>query len=87
LVSEAEISDMTSGLVGYRAEALRKIDVDQITANGFAYQIEIKTRLQRTGCLTTEIPITFRERSQGKSKMDLRIIAEGIRVLSRIRRV
>jgi dolichol-phosphate mannosyltransferase len=87
LISEAEISDMTSGFVGYRADALRNIDIHSITANGFAYQIEIKTRLQRTGCLTTEIPITFRERAQGTSKMNLGIITEGLRTLATIRKL
>jgi dolichol-phosphate mannosyltransferase len=87
LAAEAEIYDMTSGFVGYRASALREIAVDQITANGFAYQIEMKTRLHRANCLITEIPITFRERTHGDSKMDFRIVTEAIRTLRKIRKI
>ena len=81
-----EISDMTSGFVGYRTDALRQIDIDSVVSEGFAYQIEMKTHLHRAGCLLVEMPITFRERAEGSSKMHFGIIAEAVGTLRKLRR-
>ena len=86
LTLNAEVHDMTSGFVGYRADALRTLDIDAVVSEGFAYQIEMKTLLQRAGCLMVEIPITFRERAEGNSKMHIGIIAEAVGILRRLRK-
>jgi dolichol-phosphate mannosyltransferase len=81
-----EVHDMTSGFMGYRASALKTLQVESIKSEGFAYQIEIKDRLQRSQLLTVEIPITFRERTEGSSKMHLGIITEAIKTVVKLRK-
>ncbi len=71
--------DLTAGFVGYRAETLRKIDLDAIQSEGYAFQMEMKFTLHRCGTRFCEFPIIFFERRSGKSKFTRRILVEGIR--------
>ncbi len=70
-------SDLTSGFVGYRTEALKSVDLHSIKLDGYAFQIEIKYALYRARQFLYEIPITFIERREGQSKMSWKIIFEG----------
>jgi dolichol-phosphate mannosyltransferase len=72
------VADLTSGLVAYKVESLKKIDLKNITSEGYAFQIEIKTLLHRAGEKLHEHPITFEERREGKSKFSPGIIMEGM---------
>lgn len=55
----------------YRRTALKKIDIDQIQAHGYAYLEEILWRLHRRGVRMIEVPITFVDRIKGNSKTNL----------------
>ncbi len=77
-VTGIKIADLTTGYVCYRREALKKIDLDKIGSNGYAFQIEMKTRLAQMGLRIKEIPIIFTERKRGESKFSWRIIWEAI---------
>ncbi len=57
----------------YRADTLRAIGVSQIQAQGYAYLEEILWRINRRGIKMLETPITFQDRTQGKSKTSLRM--------------
>lgn len=70
--------DLTAGFVGYQAAAMRKIDLDAIRTEGYAFQMEMKFALHRAGVPFAEFPITFFERNAGKSKFTSRILIEGI---------
>ena len=73
------LHDMTAGFVGYQADVLRELDLDQIRSNGYAFLMEMKFELHRRGASFAEFPIVFTEREAGKSKFSRRIMAEGIR--------
>jgi len=55
----------------YRRATLERIDVERIEAQGYAYLEEILWRIRRAGIDMHEVPITFRDRTKGKSKTNL----------------
>jgi len=69
---------MTSGFRCYARSALESIDLDEIHSNGYAFQIEMAYRTMTAGFPVGEIPIIFRERTWGDSKMSRKIIREAI---------
>ena len=72
------IRDCTSGFRAYRARALRAIDHNSTSAEGYAFLTELVRRLVRRGYSVVEVPIVFRDRERGTSKMSGRIIAESM---------
>ena len=70
--------DLTSGFCGWRSDLLKKIPLDKIQTNGYAYLVEIKYLAWLMGGEIKEIPITFTERRNGRSKMSDKIIFESI---------
>jgi dolichol-phosphate mannosyltransferase len=77
-------SDPTSGFKCYRRAALEALDFDDIRSNGYSFQIETVHRLWRTGFRIVEVPITFEERREGRSKMSGEIVEEALRVVWRM---
>ena len=73
------VHDMTAGFVGYRTDVLRKIDLDHIGSEGYAFLMEMKFNLHRSGTTFREFPIIFHEREAGKSKFSRKILFEGMR--------
>lgn len=69
--------DSTGGFNAIAADRLRQIDLSAIRASGYAFQIELKYRILRSGGVFAEVPITFKNRRAGKSKLSGRIIREG----------
>jgi len=57
---------------------LEAIDLDTIEARGYAFQVEMTYRALRAGFRVVEVPIVFRDRRAGTSKMDRRIVGEAI---------
>ena len=72
------IMDATTGFNAYRADILRKINLDEINSDGYAFLVELKYRLIKAGCSAVEYPILFSERREGQSKMSSQIIWEAI---------
>jgi len=70
--------DATSGFRAYRAAALRAVDLDTVRANGYGFQVEMAYRVTALGGDVREIPIEFRDRHAGRSKMSLGIVAEAL---------
>ena len=70
------VADVTSGFNAYRANSLKKINLNEINSNGYAFLVELKYRLFRAGCRFVEYPIVFSERREGQSKMSSKIIWE-----------
>ena len=63
------VQDCTSGYVGYRGEALKRIILERILSDGYAFMIELKYRCHQMGFSMIEIPIVFTERHTGVSKL------------------
>lgn len=78
LALKVAIKDATSGFRVYRSEILRKIDVATVSAEGYAFQIEMVFRVQACGGTIVERPIIFRDRATGTSKMSWRVVKEAI---------
>ena len=63
------VRDLTGGLKCFRAEALETIGFRTARARGYAFQVELTHRALRAGLRVVELPITFRERREGASKL------------------
>jgi dolichol-phosphate mannosyltransferase len=70
------INDATAGYRVYRTDTLRQIDLGAIRAEGYGFQIEMTYRAVLAGCSVVEVPITFRDRVAGASKMSGNIVRE-----------
>ena len=80
-----DLNDLTGGFRIYPKSVLEKLDLDQITSNGYCYQIEMAfavSHLQETK--TIEVPIKFVERRAGASKMSQRIVLEAMLKVTRL---
>jgi dolichol-phosphate mannosyltransferase len=86
LVLGVGVRDLTGGFKCFRREVLEAIDLDQISTRGYAFQVEVTYRAIRLGFKVVEVPIVFRERRVGSSKMDLKIVAEAVWRLPLLRR-
>jgi dolichol-phosphate mannosyltransferase len=78
VVLGSSIRDLTGGFKCFRAEALRAIALDTLAAEGYAFQVETTFLAARAGLRIEEVPIVFRERRAGRSKMSAAIAAEAI---------
>ncbi|HEX4668698.1 MAG TPA: polyprenol monophosphomannose synthase [Solirubrobacterales bacterium] len=78
LVLGVDVQDMTGGFKCFRREVLEAIDLDSIQARGYAFQVEMTYRAIRAGFRVVEVPIVFRDRRAGSSKMDRAIVAEAV---------
>jgi dolichol-phosphate mannosyltransferase len=72
------VRDLTGGFKCFRASALQAIDYPSAGAQGYVFQIELTWRVLRAGLTVVELPITFRERRHGRSKMSARIAREAV---------
>jgi glycosyltransferase involved in cell wall biosynthesis len=85
------VGDLTAGFRVYRADALRKLSLSRLEAQGYGFQVEMTLRSKTAGLEVVEVPILFVERAQGASKMTKEIVFEafwlctkwGIRRLTR----
>jgi dolichol-phosphate mannosyltransferase len=73
-----EVRDLTGGFKCFRREVLETIDLDSVQAKGYAFQIEMTYRTIESGFEVAEVPITFRDRQVGSSKMNGAIVAEAV---------
>lgn len=72
------INDATAGYRAYRATALEQMRFDNVTAEGYGFQIEMTYRIVRLGGKVVEFPITFRDRMEGESKFSGSIVREAL---------
>jgi dolichol-phosphate mannosyltransferase len=70
------VRDLTGGFKCFRRRVLEAIDLDSIQSRGYAFQVELTYRTLRLGFKVVEVPIVFRDRRGGTSKMSGRIVAE-----------
>jgi dolichol-phosphate mannosyltransferase len=72
------VRDLTGGFKCFRRATLEAIDLDALSAHGYAFQIETTYRVRKAGLRIEEVPITFVERRAGASKMTGSIVAEAM---------
>jgi dolichol-phosphate mannosyltransferase len=72
------VHDLTGGFKCFRRAVLETVDLHDVQADGYGFQIEMTYRALRAGFRVKEIPIVFHERRAGASKMDARIAAEAV---------
>jgi dolichol-phosphate mannosyltransferase len=77
--------DSTGGFNCYSKKALSSLNLDKIFSIGYAFQIELKYKVWSLGLPSVEVPITFFERTEGKSKMSRKIIFEAVINVFRLR--
>lgn len=85
LVLGVGIHDLTGGFKCFRREVLEAIDLDAVASRGYAFQVEMTYRAIQRGFRVAEVPIVFRDRRAGNSKMDRAIVAEAALRVPRLR--
>ena len=77
-VLRSGIRDITAGYRVFRTSALRDLEFDDVSSQGYCFQVEMAWRLETSGHRIVEHPITFVERSTGRSKMHTGIVVEAL---------
>ena len=76
LVLKIDIKDTTAGFICYKRKVLESIDLNDIWLVGYAFLIEMKYSAIKHGYKVKEIPIHFKDRELGQSKMNIKIFRE-----------
>ena len=72
------VRDLTGGFKCFRRAVLERVDIENVHADGYAFQIELTYRALKAGFRVVEVPIVFRDRRAGQSKMHARIAIEAV---------
>jgi len=78
LVLGVDVADLTGGFKCFRRSTLEAIDLASVCSAGYAFQVELTYRVAKRGLQIVEVPIVFRDRRAGTSKMSARIGAEAV---------
>ncbi len=73
-----EVRDATAGFRAFRAGALARLPYREARASGYGFQVEMAWRAAQAGMKITEVPVVFRDRTRGTSKMGGRIVLEAM---------
>jgi dolichol-phosphate mannosyltransferase len=85
IVLGLKIRDLTGGFKCFRREVLEAIRFEEVRSRGYAFQVELTYRAVQAGFRVAEVPIVFRDREHGQSKMSWRIAAEAMWLVPRLR--
>jgi dolichol-phosphate mannosyltransferase len=78
LILGVSVRDLTGGFKCFHRRVLEAIPLDEVRNNGYGFQIELTYRAKKAGFTVAEVPILFRERRAGSSKMNARIAIEAV---------
>jgi dolichol-phosphate mannosyltransferase len=81
-----EVRDLTGGFKCFRRSVLDSLDLESVHADGYGFQIELTYRAIKAGFKVVEVPIVFRDRRVGQSKMNARIALEAVWKVPALRR-
>jgi len=84
LVTGMPMTDPTGGYKCFRRGALQSVDLEAVLSDGYSFQIEMTHKLWRDGMRIVEVPIIFRDRIQGSSKMNRKIVYEAFWMVWRL---
>ena len=76
------IRDATAGFRAFAADALRNLPYTEAEASGYGFQVEMAWRAHSAGLEIVEVPIAFRDRTRGTSKMGPPIVFEAMRLVT-----
>lgn len=85
LITGLPVSDATAGFQAFRRAVLEEIHPETLKSDGYSFQIETKFRVWRNGFRIKEIPIIFRDRKHGESKISRHIIIEALFMVWRLK--
>jgi dolichol-phosphate mannosyltransferase len=86
VVLGVKVRDLTGGFKCFRRSVLEALDLNAVHADGYGFQIELTYRTIKAGFRVVEIPIVFRDRRVGESKMNARIALEAVWKVPALRR-
>ena len=78
-------NDLTGGFKAWRRAALEAVEWDRVHSGGYVFQIETTYLATRAGAVVSEVPIVFKDREVGTSKMSKSIIVEALVVVLQLR--
>lgn len=84
-IAGLQIMDCTGGFKCFRADTLKLLDLTKIASSGYSFQVEMNFYVQNAGFRIQEIPIVFKDREIGVSKMSSKIVREAIGLLWKLR--
>ena len=76
LILGLKVHDVTAGFRCFKRQVLKIIPLDEIKSNGYAFQEELLYKTQQAGFKIIEVPVTFVDRTAGKSKLNKKDIVE-----------
>jgi dolichol-phosphate mannosyltransferase len=85
IITSMPIQDSTAGFKCYKSLVLQTINLEKIKCKGYAFQIEMKYAAYLNGFKITEVPIIFKDREKGNSKMSGKIIFEALQSVIKMR--
>ena len=85
IVLGLDVRDLTGGFKCFRREVLEAIELPTVRSRGYAFQVELTHRAIHAGFRVVELPIVFRDRRLGRSKMSWRIAGEAAWLVPRLR--
>jgi dolichol-phosphate mannosyltransferase len=80
------VNDLTGGFKCFKREVLEAIDLHTVRSHGYVFQVELTYRAAQAGFRVVEVPIVFRDRTLGRSKMSWRIAVEALWMVPLLRR-
>jgi dolichol-phosphate mannosyltransferase len=84
LVTGMSFTDPTGGYKCFRRASLQNVNLDAVLSDGYSFQIEVTHKLWRKGMRIVEVPIVFRDRFRGSSKMSRKIVFEAFWMVWRL---
>ncbi len=79
------VKDLTGGFKVFRRKVLETINLDKIWSDGYAFQIETTTRAIQKGFKVKELPIIFKDRTRGQSKISRKVVFEAVWLVWKLR--
>jgi len=77
-LTKINVKDSTAGFRIYKVSLLERMNIQGVRSDGYCYQIEMTREARDVGASVAEVPITFKEREFGKSKMSVKIAIEAM---------
>ena len=77
-ITGLRVRDATAGFRCYTRRALEAIDIERITSNGYAFQVEMVYRASQANLRIAEVPIVFTDRAHGQSKISRKVLLESM---------
>ena len=77
-ILQCPLKDLTGGFNCWQRDVISSLSLEEIASRGFIFQAELKFMAYKNGFKITEFPYVFKERQKGHSKIDYRIISEGL---------